>query len=164
MRFHPTKVRGVVALAAAATTVLASIAVAAWLSTGVIAKALILLVVSISGFHAAAWFAFERKQAWLVLDYALEAVTVVSLFAAVAGIQQSAVSAILQGEFARRKAEQASLVYYIKSTITNDATPRNHERTCGRRRLSRTLVHATGWSTSCRKSNSPLAKKRASRQ
>lgn len=128
MRFHPTKVRGVVALAAAATTVLASIAVAAWLSAGVIAKALILLVVSISGFHTAAWFAFERKQAWLVLDYALEAVTVVSLFAAVAGIQQSAVSAILQGEFARRKAEQASLVYYIKSTIANDCHPKESRK------------------------------------
>ena len=120
---HSTRFRGMCALAAAATTVVVSVVVATWLNAGVITTALVVLVLSISGFHAAAWYAFERKRVWLVLDYALETVTVVSLFAAVAGIQQSAVSGILQGEFARRKAEQARLVYVTKSTITNDCHP-----------------------------------------
>lgn len=52
----------------------------------------------------------------------------VSLFAALAGIQQSAVAEILQAEFSNRKAEQARLVYYIKSTITNDCHPKESRK------------------------------------
>lgn len=51
----------------------------------------------------------RRRPSIVVLDYALEAVTVVSLFAAVAGIQQSAIGEILQRECARPKASRVDL-------------------------------------------------------
>jgi hypothetical protein len=82
------------------------------------------LVISLAELHAAAWWSHERKLPWQILDYALDLVTLVSLVAALAGIQQSAVAEILQNEFARRKAEQARLVYLIKSTLTNDCHPK----------------------------------------
>lgn len=98
-------------------TVLLCAFVAIWSGGHIVAKAAAILLVSLVGFHIAAWFSFDRKQAWLALDYAMEIITIISLMAVVAGIQQSAVAEILQSEFARRKSEQASLIYSIKSTI-----------------------------------------------
>src|SRR5262245_7265843 len=89
-----TKHRGIISLVAVLTTVVVCLSVALWSPAGVVTNALILLVVSLCGFHVAAWYAFDRKRAWQCLDYALELVTVTSLFAAVAGIQQSAISQI----------------------------------------------------------------------
>jgi hypothetical protein len=128
MRFYSATFRGTFALAVAVATLVVSVLVAVQLDASIITKALAILIISISGFHVAAWYAFERKGVWLVLDYALDAVTIVSLFAAVAGIQESAVSEILQTEFARRKVEQAQLVYVVKSTITNDCHPKESRR------------------------------------
>jgi hypothetical protein len=115
--------RGAIALAVSGATVAATAAIAVWSPAGIIANAVSVLVLSLVGFHAAVWFSYERKVVWQVLDYALESVTVVSLMAALAGIQQSSLTEMLQAEFSRRKAEQAQLVYSLRSTITNDCHP-----------------------------------------
>jgi hypothetical protein len=128
MASHPTGFRRAVALASVAATVLISLSIAAWSSASVLINALVVLAVSIAGFHVVAWYAFERKRAWQTLDYALDSVTIVSLFAAAAGIQQSAVSELLQEELAKRKTEQASLIYFVKSTITNDCHPKESRK------------------------------------
>jgi hypothetical protein len=128
MRLSLAKNRGIAALSLSGIT-LAVCALAAALSpAGILANAICVLVVALLGFHVAAWLSYERNLVWQIVDYALELITVVSLIAALGGIQQSAVAEILQAEFSRRKAEQASLVYSIKSTITNDCHPKESRK------------------------------------
>jgi hypothetical protein len=74
------------------------------------------------------WLSYERKPVWQATDYLLEVTTLVSLIAALAGIEQSAVADALQAEFSRRKAEQANLLYSVKSTITNDCHPKESRK------------------------------------
>lgn len=116
----PTGYRWVYSFGSVLVTVLICASIATWSHGGIVANSTAILFVSLVGFHATAWLSYERKLAWQSLDYALELITITSLIAVVAGIQQSAVAEILQSEFARRKAEQASLLYSLKSTITND--------------------------------------------
>jgi hypothetical protein len=128
MRLPSAKRRVPYALSLFGGTCLVCLTIAAWSPAGIIANAVLILVVSLAGFHAAVWFSHERKLAWQMLDYALELITVVALIAALAGIQQSAVAEALQAEFSRRKADQANLVYFIKSTITNDCHPKESRK------------------------------------
>lgn len=100
-------------------------ALIAWLSRGgMIVTALAIFFASVIGFHLVALMSYRAKSAWLVLDYSLEVVTVTSLLAAVAGIQQSARVEVLQAEFAKHKAEQSSLLYAMKTVIENDCHPK----------------------------------------
>lgn len=115
--------RGALALAVSATTLAGAAAIATWSPANIIANAVWVLILSLAGFHAAVWLSYERKIVWQALDYALESVTAISLIAALAGIQQSSLAEMFQSEFSRRKAEQAQLVYSLKSTVTNDCHP-----------------------------------------
>jgi hypothetical protein len=116
--------RGFVSLAIAGVTLLACVGIARWSHGNLIFNAIVIVVVALCGFHVAAWFSYERKLIWQVLDYSLDLVTVASLIAAFAGIQQSSIAEILSSEFAKRKAEQATLVYSIQSVVTNDCHPK----------------------------------------
>lgn len=87
MRFQSSRSRGALALAATATTVLFSVAVSTWLNAGVVTKALIALVVIVTGFDAAARFTFEPKRVSRVLDQTLATVALMFAFAAATGIQ-----------------------------------------------------------------------------
>lgn len=71
LRLRLPQRRVVWALVSSGVTVLLSTAIAAWSSAGIIANAIIILVVSLVGFHGAAWFSYERKLTWQALDYAL---------------------------------------------------------------------------------------------
>jgi hypothetical protein len=121
--------RGTASLALCGLTAVVCAAVAVWSPAGGVANAVLVLLISLVGFHAVARLSYEHKLAWEGLDYALEAITVISLVAAVAGIQQSAVTEVLQSEFARRKADQASFIYATKSTIANDCHPKESRMT-----------------------------------
>jgi hypothetical protein len=118
------KHRGTASLAMCGFTAVVCVAIAVWSPAGVVANAVLVLLISLVGFHAVAGLSYEHKLAWQGLDYALEAITVISLVGAMAGIQQSAVTEVLQPEFARRKADQASFIYATKSTIVNDCHPK----------------------------------------
>ena len=109
-------------------TFLVCASVALWSRSSITANAVIILFVSLVGFHAVGWLSYERKLAWQTLDYALELITVISLIAVIAGIQQSAVTETLQSEFVRRKVEQETLIYATKSTITNDCHPKESRK------------------------------------
>lgn len=120
--------RGALALTLTALTVVASVLIVVWSPLSIIATAVCVLFVSLLGFHGAVWLSYERIVIWHVLDYALESITLVSLIVALAGIQQSAIAEKLQAEFSRRKADQAELIYFLKSTITNDCHPKDSRR------------------------------------
>ena len=92
MRLHPAKSRGTLALSLFGVTFLVCASVAAWSPAGILVNASCILVVSLLGFLGVACLSYERKLAWQLLDYTLELITVVSLIAALAGIQQSAVA------------------------------------------------------------------------
>lgn len=128
MKLRAADRRTAMALSLFGVTCLVGSTIAAWSPFGVIGNAIVILIVSLLGFHGAVWFSYERKMAWQALDYALELITVVSLIAALAGIQQSAVAETLEAAFSRRKAEQANLLYVIKSTITNDCHPKESRK------------------------------------
>ena len=128
MRLRLLEYRGISALVICVVTVVTCALVAAWSHAGILVNAICILVVSLLGFHCAAWLSYERSLTWQSLDYGLELITVVSLIAALAGIHQSAVAEILQGAYSGRKAEQASLVYQIKTTITNDCHPKQSRK------------------------------------
>jgi hypothetical protein len=100
------------------------IAVATRLQAGLILNAIVIFATSLCGFHGVAWLTYRHKRIWNTLDYALELVTITTLVAALAGIQESSRTQILQAEFAQRKAEHASFLYALKSTITNDCHPK----------------------------------------
>ena len=119
MRAYTGERRGALALTASCATALICVAVAAWSPAAMVVNAVIILLISLAGLHVAAWTSHERKLPWQILDYALDLVTLVALIAALAGVQQSAVAEISQSEFARRKAEQASLVYTESMTGDN---------------------------------------------
>jgi len=122
------KRRGSIAAVVSVITTAVCLSVSLWSKAGVIPNAIVILITAVAGFHVVAWFTHARKRSWQILDYALELITVTSIFAALAGVQQSAVTGILQAEFAKRKAEQSSLIYYIKGVITNDCYPKESRK------------------------------------
>jgi hypothetical protein len=99
-------------------------AIATRSTAAVIPNALVVFAVSVVGFHAVAALTYRRKRLWNALDYTMELVTIVTLLAALAGIQEASRLQVLDNEFAKRKAEQAMFLYALKGVITNDCHPK----------------------------------------
>src|SRR5882757_8497511 len=110
---HSKRSRPIFGASAMAVTVITCIFIARISSASVISTAAIIFFFSLLGFHITAIFTFRYARIWKATDYFLELSTIISVFAALAGIQEGAQNDFYQSEFTRRKGEQEDLLYAI---------------------------------------------------
>lgn len=74
-------------------------------------------------FHLILFRFAKHENIWKSTDYLFEAVAIISLITAVAGLSSASKYKSLQEEFSKRKLAQVQFIYAVESTITNDCNP-----------------------------------------
>lgn len=83
----------------------------------------VIFVASLVLFHAILIQFGKHEKIWKSTDYLFEAVAILSIIAAVSGLNEASKQKYLQEQFAKRKLAQVEFIYSLESLLTNDCEP-----------------------------------------
>lgn len=78
---------------------------------------------SLAFFHAILFRYKKHENIWKSTDYLFEIVAILSIIAAVSGLNEAAKQRALQEQFTKRKLAQVELIYAAQTVVTNDCNP-----------------------------------------
>ncbi|MEH8016137.1 hypothetical protein MN202_02725 [Rheinheimera muenzenbergensis] len=84
---------------------------------------IVIFVVSLVFFHVVLFRFKKHENIWKSTDYLFEVVAILSIIAAVSGLNDASKQKYLQEQFAKRKLAQVEFIYAAETVVTNDCDP-----------------------------------------